>query len=39
MTTFTAYQRAIHYMGVKIFNNLPQYIKELSNNARKFEIV
>jgi hypothetical protein len=42
MTNFTTYQRAIHYMGVKIFkilifNNLPQSIKEVSNNARKFE--
>ena len=25
-------------MGIKIFNNLPPYIKNLSNNVRKFEI-
>ena len=25
-------------MGFKIFNNLPPYIKDLSNNVRKFEI-
>ena len=37
MTTMTTYQRGIHYMGVKIFNNLPQSIKEVSNNAREFE--
>jgi len=25
-------------MGIKIFNSLPQSIKDVSNNARKFEI-
>jgi hypothetical protein len=25
-------------MGIKIFNNLPPYIKDISNNVRKFEI-
>ena len=25
-------------MGIKIFNNLPPYIKDLSNNVRKFEM-
>jgi hypothetical protein len=24
-------------MGIKTFNNLPQSIKEVSNNAREFE--
>ena len=38
MTTFTTYQRGIHHMGIKIFNNLPQSIKDVCNNARKFEI-
>jgi hypothetical protein len=37
MTIMTAYQRGIHNMGIKIFNNLPQSIKEVSNNAREFE--
>jgi hypothetical protein len=36
-TTLTTYQRGTHYMGVKIFNSLPQSIKEVSNNPRKFE--
>jgi len=25
-------------MGLKMFNNLPPYIKEISNNVKKFEI-
>jgi hypothetical protein len=32
------YQRAVHNVGIKIFNNLPPYIKDISNNIRKFEI-
>ena len=28
----------MHYMGIKIFNNLPQSIKDASNNARQLEI-
>jgi hypothetical protein len=38
MTTFNIYQKGIHYMGIKMFNNLPQSIKDVSNNARNFEI-
>jgi hypothetical protein len=38
MTTFTAYQRGIHHMGIKIFNSLPHSIKDAFNNARNFEI-
>ena len=37
MTNFTVYQKGVHYMGIRIFNNLPPYIKDLSN-VRKFEI-
>ena len=33
----TVYQKGVHYMGIRIFNNLPPYIKDLSN-VRKFEI-
>ena len=25
-------------MGIKIFNNLPPYIKDISNNVKTFEI-
>jgi len=38
MTNLTIYQREVHYMGIKIFNNLPPYIKDISNNVKKFEI-
>jgi hypothetical protein len=37
MTTFTIYQKGILHMGIKIFNSLPQSIKDVSNNARQFE--
>jgi len=38
ITNFTIYQRAVHYMSIKIFNNLPPYIKDISTNVRKFKI-
>ena len=38
ITNLTIYQMAVHYMGIKIFNNLPPYIKDTSNDVRKFEI-
>ena len=38
MTTITTYQKGIHYMGVKIYNNLPHSIKEVSHKDREFEI-
>jgi hypothetical protein len=37
ITNLTAHQRGVHYMGIKIFNNLAQYIKDISTNVRKFE--
>ena len=37
ITNLTAYQKGVHYMGIKIFNNLPTYIKDISNNVKKFE--
>jgi hypothetical protein len=37
-TNFTLYQKRVYYMGIKIFNNLPPYFKDISNNVRKFEI-
>jgi len=36
ITNLTIYQRGVHYMGIKIFNSLPPYIKDISNNVRKF---
>ena len=38
ITNFTVYQKGIHYMGIRIFNSLLPYIKDISNNVRKFEI-
>jgi hypothetical protein len=37
ITNLTIYQREVYYMGIKIFNNLPPYIKDMSNNITKFE--
>jgi hypothetical protein len=34
ITNFTVYQRGVHYMGIKIFNNLPPHIKDISSNVR-----
>ena len=36
ITNLTIYQRGVHYMGIKIFNNLPPYIKDISNDIKKF---
>jgi hypothetical protein len=38
ITNLAVYQRGVHYMGIKIFNNLPPCIKDISNNVKKFEI-
>ena len=38
ITNLTIYQRGVHYIGVKIFSNLPPYIKDISNNVKEFEI-
>jgi hypothetical protein len=37
VTNLTVYQRGVHYMCIKIFNNLPPYIKDISNNVKRFE--
>jgi len=36
-TNLTLFQKGVHYMGIKVFNTLPRYIKEISNNSREFE--
>jgi hypothetical protein len=38
ITNLTIYQRGVHYMGIKIFNSLPPYVKDISYNVKKFEI-
>ena len=37
ITNLPVYQRGVHYMGIRIFNILPPYIKDISNNVKKFE--
>jgi hypothetical protein len=37
ITNLTVCQRGIHYIGIRIFNNLPPYIKDISNNIKKSE--
>jgi len=36
VTNYTIHKSGVHYMGIKIFNNLPPHIKDISNDARKF---
>jgi hypothetical protein len=31
----SVYQREVHYIGIKVFNKLPAYIKDLQNNKKK----
>jgi len=38
ITNLTVYQKGVHYKGIRIYNSLPPYIKDISNNVRKFEI-
>jgi hypothetical protein len=35
ITNFTIYQRGVYYTGIKIFDNLPPYITDISNNTMK----
>jgi hypothetical protein len=37
-TKLTKYQKGVYYSGIKIFNYLPQNIKRLSRNAKKFKL-
>jgi hypothetical protein len=32
------YQKGIHYLGIKVYNNLPSYIKDMPNEPKKLEI-
>jgi hypothetical protein len=34
---FSVYQRGVYCMGIRVFNNLPSYIKDLSHNPSNFE--
>ena len=33
----TKYKKGVYYSGIKIFNSLPQSIKKLAGNAKKFK--
>jgi hypothetical protein len=35
--TLTVYQKAAHYSGIKIFNNLPLEIKNVADNPKKIK--
>jgi hypothetical protein len=35
----TRYQKGVYYLGVKVFNMLPSYIKIKSDNSNKFKLV
>ena len=37
MFDLTLFQKRVHYMAIKVFNTLPNYIKEMPNNSREFE--
>jgi hypothetical protein len=37
LTNFTVYQKGVHCMGIRVYSNLPPYIKEESQNLRKFK--
>jgi hypothetical protein len=34
----TIYQKGDYYLGIKIFNNLPMVIKDVTGNLEKFKI-
>jgi hypothetical protein len=36
-SNFTVYQKGVQCMGIKVYNNLPPYIKEESHSPRKFK--
>ena len=35
----TKYQKGVYYLGVKVFNMLPSYIKIEYDNSKKFKFV
>jgi hypothetical protein len=35
---FSVCQKGVYCMGIKVFNNLPSYIKDISYNLKKFEV-
>ena len=37
LTNLTVYQKGVYCMGIKVYNNLPLHIKEMSSNPSKFK--
>jgi hypothetical protein len=37
-SNLTGYQQGIYYSGVRVYNNLPSHIKQLSDDPKKFEL-
>jgi hypothetical protein len=37
-TNFWVHQKGVYCMGIRVYNNLPPHIKDISQNPRKFEI-
>jgi hypothetical protein len=37
LANLTKYQKGIYYIGTKVYNNLPLYIKAVSKDLEKFE--
>jgi hypothetical protein len=35
----TKYQKGVYYIGVKMFNMLPSYIKTEFDNPKKFKVI
>jgi hypothetical protein len=38
-SNLSLYQRGTYYKGIKIYNILPSYIKDLSHNIKQFKLV
>ncbi|PNF17558.1 hypothetical protein B7P43_G15556, partial [Cryptotermes secundus] len=36
-STLSVYQKGVYFTGIKVFNNLPQSIKNLGNDTKKFK--
>jgi hypothetical protein len=36
-SNLSLYQKGVYFTGIKVFNNLPQNIKNLSNNTKQFK--
>ena len=34
----TKYRKGIYYSGVRVYNNLPPHIKDISDNPKNFEL-